>query len=281
MKMRAPDWSSPWSSAGKLAPVCCAKPPPIPQLFFIPFPVTLNCNYPFCGEKKENKRILKIQPLYLVFVCKLLIWVALWQCHSFVHFLPKTALLRKHSDVRLGILSGDLHVTVNLHFSGLAGTFRWLWEEFFFLVRSKHRGVGLSGRWKAVNFGVNYGEADGCWQMYCPGQGLAAGSATRQGAKPPCSSQQAHGTREEEDKDVRTSNYTPETCEIGALEVLATNDAPRCCRGAQEKGEHSGGSEGLERRSPQTCVMGSAGTPFQGCTKHTCSYVSPKTLPAV
>lgn len=62
-----------------------------------------------------------------------------------------------------GILSRDLHVTVNLQFFGLAGTFRWLWEDlFFFPVRSKHRGVGLSGRWKAVNFGANYGEADGC-----------------------------------------------------------------------------------------------------------------------
>lgn len=64
--------------------------------------------------------------------------------------------------------------------------------------------------------------------MYCPGEGPAAGSAMRQGAKPLSSSQQAHGTREEEDKDVRTSNYTPRTCEIGALEVLVKNNAPRC-----------------------------------------------------
>lgn len=89
--------------------------------------------------------------------------------------------------------------------------------------------------------------------MWCPGQGLAAGSATRQGAKPLFSSQQAHGTREEEDKDVRTSNYTPGTCEIGALEVLATNDAPRCCRGAQEKEEHSGGSEGWTDLLSSSC----------------------------
>lgn len=64
--------------------------------------------------------------------------------------------------------------------------------------------------------------------MYCPGEGPAAGSATRQGVKPLSSSQQAYGTREEGDKDVRTSNYTPGTCEIGALEVLVKNAAPRC-----------------------------------------------------
>lgn len=106
----------------------------------------------------------------------------------------------------------------------------------FFPVRSKHRGVGLSGRWKAVNFGANYGEAEGCWQMYCPGEGPAAGSAMRRGAKPLSSSQQARGTREEEDKDVRTSNYTPGTCEIGALEVLVKNDAPRGWGGAAGEG---------------------------------------------
>lgn len=64
--------------------------------------------------------------------------------------------------------------------------------------------------------------------MHCPGEGPAAGSATRQGAKPLSCSQQAHGTREEGHKDVRTSNYTLGTCEIGALEVLVEDDAPRC-----------------------------------------------------
>lgn len=64
--------------------------------------------------------------------------------------------------------------------------------------------------------------------MHCPGEGPAAGSAMRQGIKPLSCSQQAHGTREEGDKDVRTSNYTPGTCEIGALEVLVKDDGPRC-----------------------------------------------------
>lgn len=51
----------------------------------------------------------------------------------------------------------------------------------------------------------------------------------------------------------------------------------------QEKEEHSGGgSEGLERRSPaRPLVMGSGGASFQGCTKHMCSYISTKTLPAL
>lgn len=53
--------------------------------------------------------------------------------------------------------------------------------------------------------------------MYCPDEKPAAGSAVKEGIKPLSFSRQAHDTREQEDKDVRTSNYTPGTCEIRAL----------------------------------------------------------------
>lgn len=55
--------------------------------------------------------------------------------------------------------------------------------------------------------------------MYCPDEGPAAGSVAREGVKPLSSSLQVCDTREPEDKDVRTSNYTPGTCEIVALKM--------------------------------------------------------------
>lgn len=50
----------------------------------------------------------------------------------------------------------------------------------------------------------------------------------------------------------------------------------------QEKEDHSGGNEGLERRSPaRPHVRGSGVASFQGCTKLMCSYISTKTLPVM
>lgn len=76
---------------------------------------------------------------------------------------PKRALFRKCCDVRLGDIKQRFACHCEFadfwarrHFQVAVGGF------IFFPVRSKHRGVGLSGRWKAVNFGANYGEADGC-----------------------------------------------------------------------------------------------------------------------
>lgn len=63
--------------------------------------------------------------------------------------------------------------------------------------------------------------------MYCPDEGPATGSVTREGVKPLSFSPQVRDTREQEDKDVRTSNYTPATCEIRALKMLVKNNAPR------------------------------------------------------
>lgn len=63
--------------------------------------------------------------------------------------------------------------------------------------------------------------------MYCPDEGPAVGSVTREGVKLLSFSPQVCDTREQEDKDVRTSNYTPGTCEIGALKMLVKNNAPR------------------------------------------------------
>lgn len=61
--------------------------------------------------------------------------------------------------------------------------------------------------------------------MYCPDKGPATGSAVREGIKPFSFSQQASDTREQEDKDVRTSNNTLGTCEIGAFKVLVKSNA--------------------------------------------------------
>jgi len=96
-------------------------------------------------------------------------------------------------------------------------------EGGIFPVRRKHKGVGLSGRWKAVNFGANYREADRC--IVLMRDLLLVLPQVREYSL--SISRQAHDTREQEDKDVRTSNYTPGTCEIGALEVLVKNNAPR------------------------------------------------------
>lgn len=61
--------------------------------------------------------------------------------------------------------------------------------------------------------------------MYCPEEGPATGSAAREGVKLLSFSPQVRDTREQEDKDVRPSNYTPGTCEIRALKVLVKNNA--------------------------------------------------------
>lgn len=92
--------------------------------------------------------------------------------------------------------------------------------------------------------------------MYCPDEGPAADSAARKGIIPLSSSRQAHDIREQEDKDVRTSNYAPATCEIRALEVLAENNAQGDEVKQHEKEECSGGSEGLRKRSSARPLAG-------------------------
>lgn len=142
----------------------------------------------------------------------------------------RRAPFRKRHGVRLRDIKGRFACHCEFaHFSAhrhLTDAFSWLQEEFF--QREVNTEVLASLRdGKQFNFGANYREADRGWQMCCLDEGPAAGSAARGGVKPLSSSQQARDTREQADKDVRTCNYTPGTCEIRALEVLVKNNAPR------------------------------------------------------
>lgn len=117
-----------FSSAWKFASVCCAKLPPTPQLFFILFTAARNCDNSFRREKKRKTQILKIQPLCHDFENSSKL-IALWlgNAAQLSAFPAKDGLhLGKVMVSDWGILRGDLHVTVNLHISQLAGTLQTL-----------------------------------------------------------------------------------------------------------------------------------------------------------